>query len=61
MENPSTNDMAEVVLVGGTDESYESPVNFNNAWYNENPELCLKWGEAIKKEFENMKRIIYVE
>ena len=32
LENPTTNDMAEVVLVGGTDESYKSPEKFNDAW-----------------------------
>ena len=31
-ENPTTNDVAEVVLVGGTDESYESRDRFNDAW-----------------------------
>ena len=46
--------MAEVVLVGGTDEIYKSPEKFNDACYNENPKLWLKWREAIKKEFENM-------
>ena len=55
-ENPTTNNMAEVVLVGGTDESYKSPDQFNDAWYNENPKLRLKWREAIKKEFENMEK-----
>ena len=48
--------MAEVVLVGGTDESYESPERFNDVRYNENPKLRLKWREAIKKEFENMEK-----
>ena len=55
-ENPTTNNVAEVVSVGGTDESYESPGRFNDAWYNKNPKLRLKWREAIKKEFENMEK-----
>ena len=55
-ENPTTNNVAEVVLVGGADESYESPERFNDAWYNKNPKLRLKWREAIKKEFENMEK-----
>ena len=38
-ENQTTNDVADVVLAGGTDESYEIPVRFNDAWYNENYEL----------------------
>ena len=54
-ENPTTNNVAEVFLVGGTDESYESPDRFNDGWYNKNPKLRLKWQEAIKKEFENME------
>ena len=48
--------MAEVVLVGGTDKSYKSLEEINDAWYNENPKLRLKWREAIKKEFENMEK-----
>ena len=55
-ENPAINNVAEVVLVGGTDESYESLERFNDAWYNENPKLRLKWREVIKKEFENMEK-----
>ena len=42
LKKPTTNDVAEVVLVEEMDESYESPENFNDAWYNENPKLCLK-------------------
>ena len=36
-ENPTTNNVAEVVLVWGTDESYKSPDRFNDTWYNKNP------------------------
>ena len=50
--------MAEVVLVGGTDISYKSPEQFNDAWYNKNPKLRLKWREAIKKEFDNIEKNI---
>ena len=42
LENPTMNNVAEVVLVGGTDESYKSPVCFNDAWYNKNYELRAK-------------------
>ena len=45
-----------MVLVGGTDESYKSPVRFNDAWFNENSLLRLKWRAAINKEFENMEK-----
>ena len=55
-ENPTTNNMAEVVLVGGTDESYKSPERFNDAWCNKNPKPRLKWREAKKKNFENMEK-----
>ena len=54
LENPTTNDMAEMVLVGGTSDSYKSPERFNDKCYNENPKPQLKWIEAIKKEFVNM-------
>ena len=55
-ENPTTNDVAEVVLVGGTDKSYKSPVCFNDTWYNKNYKLRAKWRNAINKEFENMEK-----
>ena len=55
-ENATTNSVAEVVFVGGTDESYKSPERFNDTWCNKNPKLQLKWREAIKKEFENMEK-----
>ena len=56
LENPTTNDVAEVVLIGGTDKSYGNPEHFNDAWFNKNPKLWLKWREAIKTEFENMEK-----
>ena len=61
LENSTTNNVAEVVLVGGTDKSYESPERFYDAWYNKNPKLQLKWREAIKKELKIWKRIMYGE
>ena len=54
LENPTTNDVAEVVLIGGSNESYESPKKFNDVWHNEYLKLRLERREAIKKEFENM-------
>ena len=42
LENPTTNDVAVVVLVGGTNKSCKSPERFNDAWYNEYPKLQLK-------------------
>ena len=55
LENPTTNNMSESFLVGGTDKSYESPERFNDAWYKKNPKLRLE-REAIKKEFENIEK-----
>ena len=56
MENPTTNNMAEVILVGGMDENNKSPESFNYVWYKKNSDLRLKWREAIKKEFHNIKK-----
>ena len=56
-ENPTMNDLPDVILVGRTNESNKSPVPFNDAWYNKNSELRLKWREAINKEFKNIARI----
>ena len=47
--------MVEVVMVGETDKRYKSSEKFNDAWYNKNPKLLLKWRRAIKKEFEIWK------
>ena len=54
--DPTRDDMSEIVLVGRTDESYESPETFDKAWNHPNNYLRNKWREAIKKEFENMEK-----
>ena len=48
--------MSEIVLVGGTEESYESPETFEKAWNHPNNYLRNKWREAITKELENMEK-----
>ena len=53
--DPTRDDMSEIVLVRGTDETYESPETFEKAWNHENNYLRSKWREAIKKELENME------
>ena len=32
LQNPTTNDLAKVALVGGTDKNYKSPERLNDAW-----------------------------
>ena len=34
--DPMRDDMSEIVLFGGTDESYKSPETFEKAWNHEN-------------------------
>ena len=45
--DPTRDDITDILLVGGTDESYEAPEKYNEAWNNENPYLRDKWREAI--------------
>ena len=49
MENLTTNNVAEVVLVGGTDESYESQEKFQwcTVWWKSN---TTSWMERSNKE-----------
>ena len=54
--NPMRDNMSEIVLVGGMDESYKSPEAFEKIWNHENNYLRNKWREAIKKEFENTEK-----
>ena len=42
-------DVTDILLVGGTDESYEALEKFEEAWNNKNPYLRDKWREAIQK------------
>ena len=52
--NPTLDDMVEVILVGGTDDTYENPSTFQEAWNHLDEEERKKWREAIRKEFRDM-------
>ena len=52
--DPMHDNVSEIVLVGGTDESYDSPETVEKEWNHENGYLRSKWREAIKKDFDNM-------
>ena len=45
--DPTFDNMPEIVLVGGTDESYKSLETFEKAWNHPNDHLRNKWREAI--------------
>ena len=51
---PTTDDMGEIALVGGTDESYSNPPTFNDAWNHPKEHDRMKWREGIRKEFKDM-------
>ena len=44
----------DIALVGGTDDTYENPTNFQEAWHHRDPEERSKWQAAIRKEFKDM-------
>ena len=55
--NPVMGGMAfadDVAMVGGTDESYDNPDNFQEAWHHPNEENKEQWRLAIRKEFNDM-------
>ena len=52
--NPTTDDMGEIALVGGTDESYSNPPTFTDAWNQPKGHDRMKWREGIRKEFKDM-------
>ena len=52
--NPTLEDIGEVAFVGGTDELYEAPADFNEAWYHPVQSEREKCREAIKKEFRDI-------
>ena len=54
--DPTRDDLTDILLVGGTDESYKASEKFEEAWNNQNPYLRDKWREAIQKEFKNMEK-----
>ena len=44
----------DLAMVGGTDESYDNPGTFNEAWEHPNISERKHWREAIRKEFNDM-------
>ena len=51
---PNINDIVEFAMVGGMDESYMNPRNFEEAWNHKNEYERSMWRIAIKKEFNEM-------
>ena len=52
--NPTLGDVVEFALVGGTDDLYENPRTFQEAWNRPDAVDREKWREAIRKEFNDM-------
>ena len=52
--NPTLDDVVEIALVGGTDDSYSNPNLFDDAWDHEEAEDRAKWREGIRKELRDM-------
>ena len=52
--NPTLDDMVEFILVGGTDDTYENPRTFQEAWNHPDEHERKMWREAIRKEFRDM-------
>ena len=52
----------DLAMVGGTDESYDNPDKFDEAWEHPNISERGYWREAIRKEFNDMiKRKVWRE
>ena len=54
--DPTRDNMSEIVLVEGIDESYKSPETFKIALKYEHNYITSKCRESIKKELENMEK-----
>ena len=53
--HPNTfDDVVEIALVGGTDDDYENPMSFDDAWNHPDEFERIKWREAIRKEIRDM-------
>ena len=52
--NPTLGDMVELAFVGGSDDTYDNPKTFQEAWNHPDLEERKKWREAIRKEFNDM-------
>ncbi len=44
----------DIALIGGTDNMYENPLTFENAWDHLNEKERTSWRDAIQKEFRDM-------
>ena len=51
--NPRNSDMVDYACIGGTDEEYEIPNSFSEAWHHHDKEQKHKWKEAINKEIQD--------
>ena len=54
--DPTHDDVSEIGLVGGTDESYESLKIFEKAWNYDDNYLRSKSRDTMKKELKNMEQ-----
>jgi len=55
--NPTLGNLAmedDFCFVGGTDDNYDNPESFSEAYHHPDEEEREKWQEAIKKEFSDM-------
>ena len=52
--NPALGDLVELAFVGGSDDMYENPKSFQEAWNHPSEEERKKWRRAIRKEFHDM-------
>ena len=52
--NTTLEDIVEFAFVGGTDDLYENPRTFQEAWNHADLKERAKWREAIRKEFHDM-------
>ena len=52
--HPNTfDDVVEIALIGGTDDDYENPMSFDDAWNHPDEFERMKWREAIRKEIRD--------
>ena len=51
---PNKSDIVEFAMIGGTDESYVNPRNFEEEWNHKNKYEKSMWRNAIKKKFNDM-------
>ena len=52
--NTTLDDVVEFAFVGGTDDLYENPRTFDEAWNHPNENDRKSWRKAVRKEFHDM-------